>query len=102
MFNRSPKSKAQSVATQTVPTRRLVDERDVMRARAEQVLLAERAVSELAANVETLEKIIADDAAAQAAVQAMINDEGIQSSNASPTGRLRTTRSLSWSRTRAP
>ena len=74
MFNR--KSKAQSVATQTAPTRRLVDERDVLRSRSAEVTKAEQAIAQMTANVTRLELIISEAASADTALQNAVAADG--------------------------
>ena len=81
MFNRSRKSKAQSVATQTAPTRRLVDERDVLRSRSAEVTKAEQAIAEMTANVARLERIISEAAEADTALQTAVAEDGAVSSH---------------------
>lgn len=79
MFKRKDKARAteiqQPVAT---PKRRLSDERDVLRSRHAQVQHAEQVIEEIAAHVARLEKIIADAAAADQALQAAIAADGGQ------------------------
>jgi hypothetical protein len=74
MFNR--KSKAQSVATQTAPTRKLTDERDVLRSRSAECLKAQSAIAEMTANVTRLELIISEAASADAALQTAVAADG--------------------------
>jgi hypothetical protein len=74
MFNR--RSKAQSVATQTAPTRRLVDERDVLRSRSAEVTKAGQAIAEMQANVARLERIISEASEADTALQTAVAEDG--------------------------
>ncbi len=74
MFNR--KSKAQSVATQTAPTRKLTDERDVLRSRSAEVTKTEQAIAEMTANVGRLERIIREASEADTALQTAVAEDG--------------------------
>jgi hypothetical protein len=78
MFNRARKQKVQAAETQPAPTRRLFDERDVLRSRSAEVTKAEQAIADMAANVLRLETIISDAAEAETALQvAVAEDAGV-------------------------
>jgi hypothetical protein len=87
MFEHKTTTKARATETQpAVPTRKLTDEREVLRARAEQVRVAEQAIAEMAANVTRLERIISDAAEADAALQESVAGDGAVSLTAFAAG----------------
>lgn len=78
MFNRSRKStKAQAAANAAcAPSRKITEERDVLRSRSAECLKAQSAIAEMQANVVRLELIISEASEADTALQTAVAEDG--------------------------
>lgn len=90
MFKRKDKTARATKIQQPVaaPTRKITDERDVLRSRHALMQTAEQAIAELEGQVARLEKIIADAATADQALQTAITSDGGQALAAFSAGEL--------------
>jgi hypothetical protein len=87
MFRKTNTKAARAVEAQPVsPTRKLADERDLMRSRRASIEQAERVIAEYEAKVRRFEAIISDAAAADQALQAAVAGDGGQSLQAFANG----------------